>query len=80
MPPIRLIHSERIYEQGRAKLSLEYWRTQKTDAIVRSLVPGLEQAMRVKSDGRIFNGNTRVKVLRERGFDVDTLPREILED
>jgi hypothetical protein len=34
--------------------------------------------LRVKPDGRIMNGNTRVKVLEERGFDVNSLPREIV--
>ena len=32
----------------------------------------------VKLDGRILNGNVRVKVLEERGFDVDDLEREIV--
>jgi hypothetical protein len=32
----------------------------------------------IKPDGSVFNGNTRIKVLQERGFDVNGLPREIL--
>jgi len=32
--------------------------------------------LRVKPDGRVINGNVRVKVLEERGFDVDGLERE----
>jgi hypothetical protein len=49
-----------------------------TDVIIRSLAPGNREALRVKTDGRIMNGNTRIKVLEERGFDVNSLPREIV--
>jgi hypothetical protein len=34
----------------------------------------------VKPDGRMMNGNTRTKVLEERGYDINRLPREIHED
>jgi hypothetical protein len=30
----------------------------------------------VKPDGRIFQGNTRIKVLEERGYPVNDLPRD----
>jgi hypothetical protein len=43
-----------------------------------SLRPGLPEALKVKADGRILNCNTRIKVLDERGYDVDSLPREIV--
>lgn len=33
-----------------------------------------------KADGTIMNGNTRVFVLRERGDDVDALPRTSYEE
>jgi hypothetical protein len=28
------------------------------------------------ADGGVENGNTRIKVLEERGYDVNSLPRE----
>jgi hypothetical protein len=34
--------------------------------------------LQVKPDGRIFNGNVRIKVLEERGFDVNGLEREVI--
>jgi hypothetical protein len=37
-----------------------------TDDIVRSLAPGSPEPLTVKPDGRVFDGNTRVKVLEER--------------
>ena len=76
-PPLQRIHPDTIYQSGTAKLALEHWRKQPTDVIVRSLAPGGREALRVKPDGRIMNGNTRIKVLQERGYDVNGLPREI---
>jgi hypothetical protein len=42
------------------------------------LRPGNDEALQVKPDGRILNGNVRVKVLEERGFDVNSLEREVV--
>src|SRR5438552_330788 len=77
-PPLQRIHPDATYQSGPAKLALEHWQKQPTDVIVRSLAPGSREALRVKPDGRIMNGNTRIKVLQERGFDVNSLPREIV--
>jgi hypothetical protein len=57
---------------------LEYWREQPTADIVNALRPGQPEALKVNSDGRIMDGNTRIKVLEERGFDVNSLPRGVL--
>jgi hypothetical protein len=80
LPPLRRIHSDQALESGSNRLSLKYWRKQATDEIVRSLRPGAGNAesLKVKPDGRIMNGNTRIKVLAERGFDINSLPREVL--
>jgi hypothetical protein len=77
-PPLRRIHSDQTLEVGANRVALEYWRKQPTEDIVNSLQPGQPEALKVKSDGRIMNGNTRIKVLEERGFDVNSLPREVL--
>ena len=76
--PLQRIHPDATYQSGTAKLALEHWRKQPTSAIIRSLAPGGREALQVKPDGRIMNGNTRIKVLDERGFDVNSLPREIV--
>jgi hypothetical protein len=65
-------------EAGAARFSLAYWRQRETMEIVASLQPGQNEALQVKPDGRIFNGNVRIKVLAERGFDVNALAREIV--
>jgi hypothetical protein len=51
----------------------------KTNAeLIDSLRPGSSEALRVRPDGTIMNGNHRIKLLRDRGVDVDALPREVL--
>jgi len=77
-PPLRRIHSDQTLETGANRIALEYWRQQPTAAIVHSLQPGSIAALKVKPDGRIMDGNTRIKVLEERGVEVNTLPREFL--
>lgn len=77
-PPLRRIHSDQTLEYGSNRLALEYWRKQPTDNIVQSLQPGNSEALKVKPDGRVMNGNIRIKVLEERGFDINGLPREVL--
>jgi hypothetical protein len=80
-PPLRRIHDDASYERDPiARRSLAYHRAKTTDEIVDSLRPGAAEPLIVKSDGRIFQGNTRIKVLQERGFPVDALPREIMND
>ena len=58
-----------------AKASLEYLRTRPTPEIVESLKPGKPYPLTTKPDGRIMDGNTRTKVLEERGVEINNLPR-----
>jgi ParB-like chromosome segregation protein Spo0J len=46
--------------------------------LIDSLKPGQKGALKVRPDGTMVDGHHRVKVLRDRGVDVDALPREIL--
>src|SRR6266511_3878208 len=75
VPPLKSLHGPEVYESGLAKGSLEYWRKQPTEKIIESLKPGQTEPLITKPDGTIMQGNTRVKVLRERGVDVNSLPR-----
>jgi hypothetical protein len=77
-PPLRRIHSDGTLEAGAGRFSLAYWRRRTIEEIVESLRPGSPEALKVKPDGRILNGNARVKVLEERGYDVDGLEREVV--
>jgi len=77
-PPLQRIHPDSTYESDpRAAASLEYQRGRSTEDIVRSLAPmeGNAEPLTTWEDGRLANGNTRVRVLIERGYDVNSLPR-----
>jgi RHS repeat-associated protein len=72
-PPLQRIHSNETLDAGQ---SYEYWKGKSTEEIVDSLKPGKPEALRVKPDGRVMNGNNRIRVLEERGVDVNSLDRE----
>ena len=78
-PPLKRIHPEQTIKSGSARFSYDYWRKQSTEAIVESLKPGKPNSLKVKPDGRIFEGNTRILVLEERGFDINSLLRQMIE-
>ena len=76
--PLKRIHSDQHLENGLSRFSLICWRKQETAKIIESLSPDRIESLRVKPDGRIMNGNTRIKVLEERGVEFNNLPREIV--
>lgn len=78
LPPLQRIHSDETLASGASRFSLAYWRQRTVEEIVESLRPGNSEALRVKDDGRILNGNVRIKVLEERNLDVNSLEREII--
>ncbi|HEX9366904.1 MAG TPA: hypothetical protein VF921_09760 [Vicinamibacterales bacterium] len=49
-----------------------------TADLVESLRPGHASALITRPDGTVLEGHHRLVVLRERGVDVDRLPREVL--
>ncbi len=57
---------------------LELYRKLPTEVLVESLVPGSSGSLKSRPDGTVIDGHHRLKVLRERGFDVNALPREII--
>ena len=77
-PPLRRIHDDEVLRSGISRFSMEFWRQQGTEEIIESLRPGNIESLKVKSDGRILNGNVRIKVLEERGFDLNSLERELV--
>lgn len=60
-----------------AKLAV--FRKFSTDRLKQSLVPGQEHCLKARPDGTLLDGHHRVDVLRERGEDVNALPREVIE-
>ena len=70
------MHPDSTYESDRpAASSLDFWRRQPTEDIIRSLRPDAKYPLAVDPHGLIWQGNTRIKVLQERGVDVNSLPR-----
>lgn len=72
-PPLKFLHAE----TSLIELKLEYFRKVSTEDLIESLKPELKGALKTKPDGTIMDGHHRIKVLLERGVDVDKLPREI---
>jgi len=70
-PVLKLLHDEKTL----LKTSLDYFRRQGTEEIVRSLRPGAVEPLIVNARGTVMQGNHRIFVLMERGFDVNSLPR-----
>jgi len=73
-PPLQSLHDTSLL--NRTKLN-QYARLT-TAEIMRSLAPSEPGSLKVRDDGTVLDGHHRVAILRERGIDVDKLPREVL--
>lgn len=73
-PPLRFLHSEAIL----SSVKLAQFRSQETADLIQSLEPGQPGALKTRPDGTVLEGHHRLAVLRERGLDVNALPREVL--
>jgi len=73
-PPLQLLHGPGTLKES----SLDYWRGKSTQEIVDSLKPGQMEPLITRDDGTVLQGNHRIQILMERGYDVNALPREIL--
>lgn len=49
-----------------------------TEELIESLKPGQQGSLKVRPEGTILDGHHRIKILRDRGVDVDSLPRELI--
>ena len=73
-PPLRLLHSEATMSQ----VKLERFRAMATAELIESLRPGQTGGLITRPDGTVLEGHHRLVILRERGIDIDGLPREVL--
>jgi len=73
-PSLKPLHPDGSLSQ--AKLS-QYARLT-TEELVDSLLPGQTGSLKVRDDGTILDGHHRIKILRDRGINVDSLPRDII--
>jgi ParB-like chromosome segregation protein Spo0J len=73
-PPLAPVHSE----QALVALKLAEYGRLSTEQLIASLLPGQTVSLKVRPEGTIVDGHHRIKILRDRGVDVDSLPREIV--
>ena len=73
-PPLRPLHNETCLIESK----LEKFRKLGPEEIIESLRPGQPGALKARPDGTVLDGHHRLRVLCERCFDIDILPREIL--
>jgi ParB-like chromosome segregation protein Spo0J len=73
-PPLTPLHSD----DSLIRSKLEKYSKSSTQELIDSLKPGQTGALKARPDGTMVDGHHRIKILRERGVDVDSLPREIV--
>jgi hypothetical protein len=74
LPPLIPLHPD----DQLIRLKLELFRKLSTETLLQSLLPGQPGSLKARASGTILDGHHRLKVLRERGIDVDRLDRDIL--
>lgn len=74
MPPLKPLHSDAAL----IRLKLDQYTKLSTDELMDSLRPGQVGSLKARPDGTLVDGHHRIKVLRDRGYNVDSLPREIV--
>jgi hypothetical protein len=74
LPPLKPLHSDSSLSQ----VKLDMFRKPATEELLDSLSPGQPGSLKVRPDGTMIEGHHRVRVLRDRRVDVDSLPREIV--
>lgn len=73
-PPLKPLHAD----DSLIKSKLGEYSKCANDTLIESLRPGNTGSLKVRPDGTIVDGNHRIKILRDRGVDVDSLPRDIV--
>jgi len=74
-PPLKPLHLSSALSQAK----LKHYARLMNEELIYSLAPGMEGSLKARPDGTLIDGHHRIAVLRERGVNVDELPREVLE-
>ena len=61
-----------------SQLKLDQFARLSTEVLEESLGLASEGSLKVRPDGTILDGHHRIAVLRSRGVDVDSLPRDVI--
>ena len=73
-PPLKFLHPD----SSLSETKLGQFDKLLTQELIDSLKPGQPGSLKVKPDGTVMDGHHRIRILRDRGVDVDSLPREVL--
>lgn len=74
VPPLKPLHADSSLSQPKLDTFSKL-----TDAqLLDSLRPGQPGSLKVRPDGTMIEGHHRIKILRDRDVDVDSLPREVV--
>jgi ParB-like chromosome segregation protein Spo0J len=73
-PPLKFLHADSSLSQAK----LNQFGKLSNQQLIDSLKPGQSGSLKVRPDGTMIDGHHRIRILRDRGVDVDSLPREIL--
>jgi hypothetical protein len=73
-PPLRSLHPNSSLVPGK----LAEMERLSTGTLQDSLLPGRKECLKTRPDGTILDGHHRIAILRRRGVEVDSLPREIV--
>jgi ParB-like chromosome segregation protein Spo0J len=72
-PPLKFLHPDSSLSEAK----LAQYDKLSTQELIDSLKPGQPGSLKVRPDGVVIDGHHRIKILRDRGADVDSLPREV---
>jgi hypothetical protein len=74
MPPLKPLHADGALIPSK----LTEYGKRSNQELIDSLRPGQPGSLKARPDGTMVDGHHRIKILRDRAVDVDSLPREIL--
>lgn len=73
-PPLKSLHPDSSLSQ----VKLAQFSKLSTDHLLDSLRPGRPGSLKTRPDGTVIDGHHRLAVLRQRGVDIEILPREVI--
>ena len=73
-PPLKSLHPDCALKLSK----LAHIGRISTETLLESLLPGFPNCLKTRPDGTILEGHHRIHILRQRGVDVDNLPREVI--
>jgi hypothetical protein len=73
-PPLVPLHPKESLSEAKLAVFQKF----STSQLKQSLMPGQEHCLKARPDGTMLDGHHRVEILRDRGEDVNELPREVI--